>query len=104
MNKMYLSGYSNINHYINNKKVLHNEKAFEYDGSHLQMFENKNGKISYERLSNSDLKSLLRVNYSVHKKDLLQRLKDELLHKKYRRRNTRKHKKRKSKRNTRSKK
>ena len=103
MNKMYLSGYSNIQQYMDNKKVLHNEKAFEYDGSHLQMFENTNGNIVYERLSNRDLKNLLRVNYNTHKKDLLRRLENDLLHKK-RRRNTRKHRKRKSKRKTRSKK
>lgn len=103
MNKVYISGYSNIQQFLNNRKIQQNEKAFDYDGEHMQLFSNNNGVVNYEKLSNSDLKGLLRIDYNKHEKNLLKRLEDDLVSSK-KRRKTRKHKsKRKSRkgRNTR---
>lgn len=77
-NNMYISGYTKLQSYMNNKKTMHNEKAFEYDGSKMDIYSNQNGKIQYHRLNNDDLHSLVKhIDYQKHTKPLLLRLKDD---------------------------
>ena len=77
-NNMYISGYTKLQSYMNHKKTMHNEKAFEYDGSNMNIYSNQNGKIQYQQLNNDDLHALVKkVEYQKHSKPLLMRLKDD---------------------------
>ena len=88
MNSVFISEYNNAKHYINDRKVLDNETAFTYDGSHAELLSKNNGKIIYERLNNDDLRNLLDIDYS-HDTSLVDKLEMLLPRRKLK---TRKHK------------
>ena len=93
MNSVFISEYRNAKHYVNDRKVLDNEMAITYDGSHADILSKHNNTVVYERLNNNDLRKLLDIDYK-HDTSLVDKLEKLLPSKKHKtRKNRRKHKK-----------
>ena len=73
MNKVFVSGYSSSQSYVNNEPVHTDTTAFRFDGKDAEILSNKDGEIQYKKLNKADLMKLINVDYH-HETPLMERL------------------------------